>query len=122
MAGLSPTTPGKGASRGSLDGGAGQALTISGAGDYDKHQSFSIGMWVKIPRRGITGALAARMDNGSAHRGWDLWTENNRIATHIIHKWQGDALKVVCNTPLKLRQWYHVIVTYDGSAKAAGQE
>src|SRR5262249_28085547 len=34
--------------------------------------------------------------------------------------WDQDAMKVVANTPLKLNQWYHVFVTYDGSAKAAG--
>ena len=41
-------------------------------------------------------------------------------ATHIIHKWPEDALKVVAKGPVKAAQWHHVFVTYDGSGKAAG--
>ena len=42
-----------------------------------------------------TGSAIARMDNTNGYRGWDLWLEGNRVATHIIHKWPDDALKVV---------------------------
>src|SRR5262249_54213137 len=48
------------------------------------------------------------------------WVEGGRVGTHIIHKWPDDALKVIGQTPLKQGQWHHVLVTYDGSAKAAG--
>jgi len=45
---------------------------------------------------------------------------NGRPGTHIISKWEEDALKVVANEPLKAGQWSHVLVTYDGSGKASG--
>jgi hypothetical protein len=95
-------------------------IALPQVGDFEKNEAFSYGAWVNLTKSAQFGSLFARMDNQHDYRGWDLWTENNRVATHIIHKWQGDALKVVCNTPLKLRQWYHVFVTYDGSAKASG--
>src|SRR5262249_12966191 len=40
--------------------------------------------------------------------------------THIIHKWPGDALKVVTKAPVTSGEWVHLFVTYDGSGKAAG--
>jgi hypothetical protein len=90
------------------------------AGDFDVKQPFAYGAWVKLPKANMTGALFARLDDGKEYRGWDLWLEGGRVGTHIIHKWPDDALKVVGQTPLKQGQWHHVLVTYDGSAKAAG--
>jgi hypothetical protein len=95
-------------------------LEVADAGDFDQHQAFSYAAWVRLPRNGLFGALVARMDDQHDYRGWDLWLENDRVGTHIIHKWPDDALKVVARTPLQPGQWNHVCVTYDGSAKAAG--
>ncbi len=95
-------------------------LEIADAGNFEKEQAFSFGAWVKLPKRDITGAVVARMDDQHDYRGWDLWIENGKVGTHIIHKWQDDALKVVANAALKPGQWNHVFITYDGSAKAAG--
>jgi hypothetical protein len=98
----------------------GAPLEIADGGDFDKNQAFSYGTWVKLTKRAQFGSLLARMDDKHDYRGWDIWVEENRVATHIINKWEQDALKVVSNTPLKLNQWYHVFFTYDGSGKAAG--
>ncbi len=98
----------------------GKSVEIADVGDFEKDQGFSVGTWVKIPKRGTTGALAARMDNGNAFRGWDLWLDNDRVGMHIINKWSENALKVTAKTLLQPNKWYHVFVTYDGSSKAAG--
>jgi hypothetical protein len=98
----------------------GGTIQVADAGDFDKAQGFSAGAWVKIPRRGQIGALVARMDSTSAHRGWDVWMENDRVGMHVINKWPDNALKVVSKTPLQPGQWYHVFASYDGSGKAAG--
>jgi hypothetical protein len=98
----------------------GTVLEISEAGDFDKDQAFSFGAWVRFPKKAVTGAILARMDDQHDFRGWDLWVENGRVGTHIIHKWPVDALKVVSQNPVKAGQWHHVFVTYDGSAKVAG--
>jgi len=94
-------------------------LEVAQAGDFDSNQPFSFGMWVK-PSQDLNGALLARMNDGKAFQGWDLWAEGGKIATHIIHQWEGDALKVVSNNKLPLNAWTHVFVTYDGSSKASG--
>jgi mono/diheme cytochrome c family protein len=98
----------------------GSSIAVKGVGDFEKNEGFSSGAWVKVPRRGLTGALAARMDNTKQYRGWDLWMENDRVGSHIINRWPDDALKVTSKTPLQPNRWYHVFVTYDGSGKAAG--
>ena len=54
------------------------------------------------------------------HRGWDLWLDHGRPATHIIHDWPADAVKVIGKKALEPNQWYYVTVTYDGSGSAKG--
>jgi mono/diheme cytochrome c family protein len=98
----------------------GGTVAFPTAGDFEKDKGFSFGAWVKLPRNGLTGALFARMDDQHDFRGWDLWIQNERVGTHIVSKWQDDALKVVSKNPVKAGQWNHVFVTYDGKAKAAG--
>ncbi len=96
------------------------AIELADAGDFDADQPFATSIWVKLGRRNQSGAIVARMDSKSDYRGWDLWLEADKVGTHIVNKWSDDALKVVSQTPLKVNEWTHVCVTYDGSKKAAG--
>ncbi len=96
-------------------------IEVADAGDFEKDQPFSFGAWVKLAKADASGAASSpAWTTSSDYRGWDLWVENGRLGTHIINKWQDDALKVVANEPLKAGQWSHVLVTYDGSGKAGG--
>lgn len=94
--------------------------TLSAAGDFEKDQAFSFGAWVRLPSASINGAIVARMDDQNEFRGWDLWVEGGKFAVHIIHAWDKNALKVVANQPVKPNVWHHVLIAYDGSAKASG--
>ncbi len=98
----------------------GLTIEVPEAGDFEKDQGFAFGAWIKLAKVEGSGAVLARMDDQHDYRGWDLWIENGRPGTHLISKWDADALKVVTNEPLKAGQWSHVLVTYDGSGKAAG--
>ncbi len=98
----------------------GSALELADVGDFEKDHAFSFGAWVKPGKPGLGGAILARMDEADEHRGWDLWLEGGKVASHLIHKWPDDALKVVSDVPLKVGEWNHVLVTYDGSSQASG--
>jgi mono/diheme cytochrome c family protein len=98
----------------------GGVLEAAGVGDFDKNQAFSYGAWVKLPKIQVNGSVIARMDDQHDYRGWDIWVENGRVATHIINKWPDNAVKVVTKNPVQANQWNHLFITYDGSAKAAG--
>jgi len=90
------------------------------ANDFENDQSFSYGAWIHLTSDNTAGAILAKMNDGGDYRGFDLWLEGNRIGTHIIHRWQEDALKVVINKPLAKNQWHHVFVTYNGSGTPEG--
>jgi len=46
--------------------------------------------------------------------------EGGKVGSHIIHDWPANALKVVSTEAIKGGVWSHVLLTYDGSGKAAG--
>ncbi len=123
---LDATTPSQGIQlRAKLDDRDGKSLSraileVAGTGDFERDQAFSYGMWVKPGSDTLNGALLARMNDGKDFQGWDLWTDNSRVASHIIHQWDGDAIRVMTSKKLNPNLWNHVFVTYDGSSKAAG--
>ncbi len=95
-------------------------VEVPEAGDFERNQPFTCAAWVKVPREGLTGAVVARMDDGNAYRGWDLWLDKGRPATHIVHDWPNDAVKVIGKTQLKPDKWQYVAIAYDGSGSAGG--
>jgi mono/diheme cytochrome c family protein len=82
--------------------------------------AFSVGLWVKLDNTNQTGALLARMDEGNGFRGFDLWLQGGQLGAHLIDQWKEDAIKVVSEGKLANGRWHHVLMTWDGSKKAAG--
>jgi hypothetical protein len=111
-----------------VGGKFGGALRIQGGGFVNVkgitppewNQPFSYGCWVKPDKANANGAIFSKMNEGNAFRGFDLWLQGGAPGTHIIHKWQGNAVKVVGKVKSKPKQWSHIFVTYDGTGKAAG--
>ena len=89
-------------------------------GDFERDQPMTVAVWVKPASDNQGGSLVARMDEANKHRGWDLWTENGVVGTHIINQWPENALKTVSKTKLTASRWQHVAISYDGSSKAEG--
>lgn len=95
-------------------------VSVPDAGNFERDQPFSVAAWVRLTQPDITGAVVARMDNGRAERGWDLWLNKGVFGTHLISRWPDNALRVLCTDPAPLNEWLHVVMSYDGSSTAAG--
>jgi mono/diheme cytochrome c family protein len=98
----------------------GGTIELKDVGDFDRAQPFAVGAWVTITKRGNTGAIIGRMDEASAHRGWDVWIQQDKIGIHVINAYPQDAVKVVAKAPLQPNKRTHVTVAYDGTGKASG--
>ena len=99
---------------------AGSVIEVPNVGDYDRNQAFSYAAWVKVPDGNANGAILSRMDDQHDFRGWDMWLQGSRVATHIINKWPTNALKTVAMEPLSPNQWHHVCITYNGNGNTSG--
>lgn len=88
--------------------------TIALAGD----RPFTLAFWVRAENM---GAIISKMDDQQQARGWDVLREQSgKVAVHLIHYWNQDAIKVLTDEPLPASVWRHVAVTYDGSGQASG--
>ena len=94
-------------------------LDLGEAGAFEHNDTFSLAAWVYLTSHDPSTVLS-KMDEASAHRGYDLIIEQGRPAMHLVHRWDADGLKVIAKEAISLNAWHHVVMTYDGSHKAAG--
>ncbi len=87
--------------------------------DFQRDQPFSYGAWVR-PKNEKHGAVLSRMDDAQKHRGYDLYLGGGKVFVHIINRWDGNAIRLNSKAKLKTNAWQHLMMTYDGSSKAAG--
>ncbi len=92
------------------------------AGDlasFERTDKFSCGAWINVESKDAA-TIIARMDVSDAYRGFDLQIDQGKLTAHLIHRWPDDAIQVVSKSDIPVKQWKHLFVTYDGSAKAEG--
>lgn len=102
-----------------LDGDA--WLDLENVGVYDRHERFSIGIWVNIPDELENGVLFHKGIGAALYnlRGYHLALENNRLQLMMAHTAPYNAIiEYVKDFPRN--EWMHLTLTYDGSSKAAG--
>jgi hypothetical protein len=106
----------------------GQALKFSGElamvdvgqiANFERAQAFSYSCWFNADR--LTGTLVAKLDDVNARRGYDVGlAESGQLVAHLIHHWPMDGIRIVTKKQVSANSWHQVLVTYDGSSKAAG--
>ncbi len=107
------------------DGHLGKALKLDGKAHadfgplirFERTNVFSYGAWVKLDG---DGAVLSKMEKSPGYRGFDLYFTEEKFQVHLANSWPDNALKVRTKDKFPKNQWLHVLVTYDGSAKASG--
>lgn len=87
--------------------------------NFENTQAFSFGASVK-PKGAGTGAILSRMKDSNNFQGYDFLLSNGKVEVHIISKWPDNAIKVATKKSVTPDKLQHLMVTYDGSKKAAG--
>ncbi len=97
-----------------------QGLTVD-AGDvaeFDYFDNFSLGAWIYPQSK--SGTVVSRMVPIAQEKGYYVHLENGRIQVNLVVRWLDDSIRVETTRSLDLNKWHHVMMTYDGSRKAAG--
>ena len=112
-----------------VPGHQGQAIQFTGddavdlpLGNFGRHQSFSVSLWLQTPDVKDRAVVfhRSRAWTDAASRGYELLIEDGRLKWSLIHFWPGNAISIEATDPLPVSEWIHVAVTYDGSSRAAG--
>ncbi len=95
---------------------------IKGVGDFKRTDAFSFSLWLKPAavqdRAVILHHSRAWADAGS--RGYELVLDHGKPFFGLIHFWPGNAIAVRAKNILPTNAWSQIVVTYDGSSRAAG--
>ena len=119
----------KGGANKSVASRRGKAIQLSGddahgvgVGNFPRFDPFSVSLWMNTPdvkdRAVVFHRSRAWTDSGS--RGYQLLIENGRLSWSLIHFWPGNAISIRTTEPIPTGKWLHVVVTNDGSSRAAG--
>lgn len=104
-----------------IDGPLGKAVVISDKpielgdiGNFTRSDQVTYGGFVWF-EGAPTGAVIAKIDSTQNYRGWDLYFEGGSPGAHVIDSWDKSACKILAGNKLKPKQWYHIIVAFDGT-------
>ncbi len=113
-----------------VPGRFGQAIEFDGdevthlpnVGHYQREDAFSYSLWLwqneTAPRENVYSRGAGADDAASI--GYEFLLIDGKPTASLIHFWPGNGLRVQALEPLAPREWHHLVVTYDGSSRAAG--
>jgi hypothetical protein len=81
-------------------------------------QPWSVGLWMKPT--GSLNCVLSKIDPAGERRGFELIWQKGQLQVNLVHRWVASAIEVNMKEPMKKSDWHQVIVSYDGSGKAAG--
>ena len=81
-------------------------------------QPWSIGLWLKPT--GSLNCVLSKIEPTDEWRGFELIWQKGQLQINLVHRWVASTIEVITKEPMKRVDWHQVIVSYDGSGKAAG--
>ena len=91
------------------------------AGDianFNYLEPFTLAAWIKP--ESATGAVLSRTEDWLEGEGYGLYLMDGKLRLHFTKRWTDISLRVETEDPIKLGEWQHVLVSYDGYRKASG--
>ena len=86
--------------------------------DFDYNEPFTFAAWIKPDSN--QGAILSHADDYMEGQGHGVYLIDGKIRLHVIFRWSDLGLRLETTEPVKLHEWQHVLVTYDGGMKASG--
>ncbi|MEM8484231.1 MAG: DUF1553 domain-containing protein [Bacteroidota bacterium] len=96
--------------------------TAQGSHAFERNQMFSLSLWVNLQEDSLAGPLVGRsygVFNGN--RGYMVvLNEDGTLSASLNHVAPDNTIEIRTKASLALDTWHHLVLTYDGSSRAAG--
>jgi mono/diheme cytochrome c family protein len=79
---------------------------------------WTVGLWVK-PSTSLVGVMSKIEPTGD-RRGFELIWAKGQLQINLVDRWVVSAIELTTRDPIKRIDWNHVVISYDGSRRAAG--
>jgi Protein of unknown function (DUF1553)/Protein of unknown function (DUF1549)/Concanavalin A-like lectin/glucanases superfamily/Planctomycete cytochrome C len=90
--------------------------------DFEKNQPFTVSIWFKLLKEGENGPIFGKQ-NGEFEGNRGYLCKLNKDGTlnfQINHAYPANSIDFQTTEKIKVNEWTHLAMTYDGSSKAAG--
>ncbi len=95
-----------------------QHLELPAETALDADKPWTVGLWVK-PTASLAGVIS-KIEPAGDRRGFELIWAKGQLQINLVDRWVASAIEVVTKEAIKRVDWSHLVVSYDGSGKAAG--
>ncbi len=85
----------------------------------ERDRAFTLSVWIN-PGSSPQGCVASKQDSDARARGFEILWYKAQPRINLAHRYGNDGIEVVAKDKFSSGQWRHLVVTYDGSSKAAG--
>jgi hypothetical protein len=114
-----PLVPGRSGQAVSFTGD--DPLSLGNHGVTNCEDAFTVAFWLKpgeVTKRALVFHNSGGYDPG--YNGFELLLEDGRLRWMVAREWPGNCIAVRAKDPVPVNEWTHVVVSYDGSSRAAG--
>lgn len=97
-------------------------LSLEEVGDFERTDLFSMGAWVYPEIQEEYSVVLGNAGGKNSHwRGYELFLDSaNRVSVRLTHGPPDHCLYVTTQNSIPVKEWSHLMFTYDGSSQAAG--
>lgn len=90
--------------------------------DFDRHQPFSVSIWVKVLKEGEKGPIFNNTNGDfEGYRGWICkLNPDGSLSFQLNYVWPDNCIDYKTTDKIEVGEWTHIAMTYDGSSKASG--
>ena len=86
--------------------------------NFNPDRAWSIVFWLNA--EGSLSCPLSLIEPIGRRRGLELIWQKGQMQINLVHRWGASAIEVATVAPMSERVWHQVMVSYDGSRKAAG--
>ncbi len=85
----------------------------------EREVPFTLSVWIN-PGNSPQGCVASKQDSDANGRGFEILWYKSQPRINLAHRYGHEGIEVVAKDKFSGGQWRHLVITYDGSSKAAG--
>ncbi|MBL0158401.1 MAG: DUF1553 domain-containing protein [Bryobacterales bacterium] len=85
---------------------------------YNYNSAFTFAVWIRPETK--NAAILSRGEDQFEGQGHFLHLVEGKLRLHVIYRWSDLGMRLETEEPVRLNEWSHVLVAYDGNMRAAG--
>ncbi|MDZ4404050.1 DUF1553 domain-containing protein [Prosthecobacter sp.] len=87
-------------------------------GQFDADAAWTIGVWLMADTS--LSCVLSKIEPQGNRRGFEVIWQKGRFQINLVNRWGSKAIEAVTVEPVSAKKWHHLVLSYDGSRKAAG--